>query len=99
MMMFVYGIEAQAAFDVLRTHSQEHNVKLGLIVEHVVKDPIELSTVPPASARRGSISTRRGLRCRAARPGRQISSARAAVRQPMFVAATGGTRGSHRPSD
>jgi cysteine synthase len=43
MLMFVYGVDAEAAFDMLRTHSQEHNVKLGLIAEQVVKDLVELS--------------------------------------------------------
>jgi hypothetical protein len=43
MLMFVYGVDAEAAFNMLRTHSQQHNVKLGLIAEQVVKDLIELS--------------------------------------------------------
>jgi hypothetical protein len=51
MLMFVYGIDAEAAFDMLRTHSQEHNVKLGLIAEQVVKDLVELSREGRSSQR------------------------------------------------
>lgn len=43
MLMFVYGIDDDAAFDLLRTQSQTHNVKLRLIAEQVLKDLIELS--------------------------------------------------------
>jgi hypothetical protein len=38
MLMFVYGIDADAAFDVLRKQSQQHNIKLRLIAEQVLKD-------------------------------------------------------------
>lgn len=43
MLMFVYGLDADAAFDALRSQSQEHNVKLVLIAEQVVKDLVELA--------------------------------------------------------
>jgi predicted butyrate kinase (DUF1464 family) len=43
MMMFVYGIDADEAFDMLRAQSQDQNVKLRLIAEQIVKDVIELS--------------------------------------------------------
>jgi hypothetical protein len=44
MLMFVYGIDADAAFDVLRKQSQQHNIKLRLIAEQILKDLVELST-------------------------------------------------------
>jgi hypothetical protein len=44
MLMFVYGIDADAAFDVLRKQSQQHNIKLRLIAEQIFKDLVELST-------------------------------------------------------
>jgi hypothetical protein len=43
MLMFVYGIDADAAFEILRTQSQQHNVKLRLIAEQILKDLIELT--------------------------------------------------------
>jgi hypothetical protein len=43
MLMFAYGIDADAAFEVLRKQSQDHNVKLRLIAEQILKDLIELS--------------------------------------------------------
>jgi hypothetical protein len=43
MLMFVYGLDADEAFDVLRSQSQQHNVKLLLIAEQVVKDLVELA--------------------------------------------------------
>jgi hypothetical protein len=43
MLMFVYGIDADEAFDILRSQSQQHNVKLQLVVEQVVKDLVELA--------------------------------------------------------
>jgi hypothetical protein len=44
MLMFVYGIDADAAFDVLRKQSQQHNIKLRLIAEQISKDLVELFT-------------------------------------------------------
>ena len=43
MLMMVYGIAADEAFDVLRQQSQDHNVKLVLLAEQVVTDLVELS--------------------------------------------------------
>lgn len=53
MLMFVYGIDADEAFTVLRTQSQDHNIKLRLIAEQVVKDMVELArdTKDPARMR------------------------------------------------
>jgi hypothetical protein len=43
MLMFVYGIDADAAFNLLRWQSQQHNVKLRLIAELILEDLLELS--------------------------------------------------------
>ena len=43
MLMLVYGVDADKAFDVLRKQSQDHNVKLNLVAEQVMKDLVELS--------------------------------------------------------
>ena len=43
MIMFVYGLDADAAFEVLRKQSRDHNVKLHLVAEQVLKDLIALS--------------------------------------------------------
>jgi ANTAR domain-containing protein len=43
MLMFVYGLDADEAFAALRCQSQQHNVKLRLIAEQVVKDLVELA--------------------------------------------------------
>ena len=45
MLMLVYDIDADEAFDVLRSHSQERNVKLGLVAEQIQKDLVELATI------------------------------------------------------
>jgi predicted butyrate kinase (DUF1464 family) len=62
-LMFVYGIDANEAFDVLRTQSQRHNIKLRLIAEQVVKDMVELAQDTKGPARRrafdGVMSTAR----------------------------------------
>lgn len=53
MLMVVYGIESEAAFDLLRWRSQEANVKLRLLAERVVADFVGLSQAdasPPRSA-------------------------------------------------
>jgi AmiR/NasT family two-component response regulator len=31
--VFIYGIDADEAFDILRRQSQQHNIKVGLIAE------------------------------------------------------------------
>jgi hypothetical protein len=38
MLMFVYGIDADGAFDLLRRLSQQHNVKLRLLAERIARD-------------------------------------------------------------
>jgi hypothetical protein len=43
MLMFVYGIDADEAFDVLRSQSQQHNIKLRVIAEQILKDLVELA--------------------------------------------------------
>lgn len=43
MLMFVYGIDADQAFAILRTQSQQHNIKLRLVAEQILKDLVELS--------------------------------------------------------
>ena len=43
MLMFVYGIDADEAFEALRGQSQNHNVRLVLVAEQVVKDLVKLS--------------------------------------------------------
>jgi hypothetical protein len=43
MLMFVYGIDADAAFGIMKTQSQNHNVKLRLIAEQILKDLVELA--------------------------------------------------------
>jgi predicted butyrate kinase (DUF1464 family) len=53
MLMFVYGIDADEAFDVLRSQSQEHNVKLSLLAEQVVKDLVELARANKPGRRPG----------------------------------------------
>ena len=53
MLMVVYGIESQAAFDLLRWRSQEANIKLRLLADQVVADFVALSQTevsPPRSA-------------------------------------------------
>ena len=45
MLMFVYHIDADEAFDVLRSHSQERNVKLSLVAEQIQKDLIEIAAI------------------------------------------------------
>ena len=43
MLMFVYGVDADEAFALLRKQSQDHNVKVNLLAEQVVKDLVELT--------------------------------------------------------
>ena len=38
MLMFVYGIDADGAFEVLRGLSQQHNVKVRLLAERIAGD-------------------------------------------------------------
>jgi hypothetical protein len=43
MLMFIYGVDGDTAFEMLRTQSQHHNVKLRLLAEQIVKDLVALS--------------------------------------------------------
>ncbi|WP_140691056.1 ANTAR domain-containing protein [Mycolicibacterium hodleri] len=43
MLMFVYGIDADDAFEVLRRQSQAHNIKLRLVAEQILKDLVQLA--------------------------------------------------------
>jgi len=51
MLMFIYGLDEHGAFDLLRWQSQEHNVKLRLLAEQVVKDISELAKRKPLENR------------------------------------------------
>ena len=51
MLMFIYGLDENAAFDLLRWQSQQHNVKLRLLAEQVVKDIAELGRRKPLQDR------------------------------------------------
>src|SRR5258707_1175393 len=53
MLMLIYGMDASAAFDLLRWRSQETNVKLKLLARQVAADFVALSgseKLPPRSA-------------------------------------------------
>jgi len=54
MLMFIYGIDADAAFGLLRYQSQTHNIKLRVIAEQIAKDLLELSSSAPATRRLGA---------------------------------------------
>jgi hypothetical protein len=47
MLMLIYGIDADAAFDMLRQQSQQHKVKLLLIAEQIHGDLVELWMAEP----------------------------------------------------
>ena len=47
MLMLAFGIDADAAFDVLRQQSQHHNVKLRAFAEQLTKDLPAMTTVMP----------------------------------------------------
>lgn len=51
MLMIVYGIDADAAFDLLRWRSQEGNVKLRMLAERVVTDFLRLTQHEQAPGR------------------------------------------------
>ena len=51
MLMIVYGIDADAAFDLLRWRSQEGNVKLRVLAERVVTDFLRLTQHEQAPGR------------------------------------------------
>jgi hypothetical protein len=43
MLMFVYGVDSVDAFEILRWHSQEHDIELRLIAQQILADLTELS--------------------------------------------------------
>jgi PAS domain S-box-containing protein len=47
MLMLVYGIDADAAFDVMRWKSQQHNVKLRLLAQQIAHDFTEVQHHQP----------------------------------------------------
>jgi hypothetical protein len=47
MLMFVFGVDAEAAFQVLRWQSQHHNVKLRALAEQIARDLLAMSRRPP----------------------------------------------------
>ena len=47
MLMLVYGIDADQAFQMLRSQSQQHNIKLRLIAEQIRQDLVELGIADP----------------------------------------------------
>jgi hypothetical protein len=49
MLMVVYGIDEDAAFNVLRSLSQVHNMKLGLLARQIVKDFCALGGISSVS--------------------------------------------------
>ncbi|WP_445169473.1 PAS and ANTAR domain-containing protein [Mycolicibacterium sp. Dal123E01] len=51
MLMVVYGIESEAAFDLLRWRSQEANLKLRLLADRVVEDFVGLAQSEAAPSR------------------------------------------------
>jgi fructose-specific component phosphotransferase system IIB-like protein len=51
MLMVVYGIDSEAAFDLLRWRSQEANIKLRLLAERVVADFVALAQAEHAPTR------------------------------------------------
>jgi hypothetical protein len=47
MLMLAYGIDADAAFGLLRWQSQQHNVKLRLLADQIVADYLALAQTQP----------------------------------------------------
>jgi hypothetical protein len=58
MLMFVYGIDADKAFELLRWQSQQHNVKLRLIAAQIREDLLEMSRQETSPSRRLSADNR-----------------------------------------
>ncbi|MET0452851.1 MAG: ANTAR domain-containing protein [Mycobacterium sp.] len=46
MLMFIYGLDADRAFAVLKEHSQRHNLKLRVVAQQILDDLVELSRSP-----------------------------------------------------
>lgn len=57
MRMFVYGLDADGAFGVLKSQSQHHNIKLRLIAEQVAKDMLELAKEKKGPSRRIALAS------------------------------------------
>ena len=53
MLMLTYGIDADAAFALLRHQSQHHNVRLRLIAEQITKDLLALAASTSPASRLG----------------------------------------------
>jgi hypothetical protein len=51
MLMLLYGVDSDAAFEMLRDQSQQHNVKVYLIAEQILKDLLELFKAQPPARR------------------------------------------------
>jgi hypothetical protein len=51
MLMLLYGVDADAAFEMLVRQSQQHNVKVYLIAEQILKDLLELFQAHPPARR------------------------------------------------
>jgi hypothetical protein len=47
MLMLIYGIDHDAAFDMLRQQAQQHNIKVRLIAEQIHQDLVELCMAEP----------------------------------------------------
>jgi hypothetical protein len=54
MLMLIYGVDADGAFDLLRRQSQQHNVKLRLIAEQIRGDLVELCAAAPPLRQRNA---------------------------------------------
>jgi hypothetical protein len=54
MLMLIYGIDADGAFDLLRQQSQQHNVKLRVIAEQIRGDLLELCAADPPLRQRNA---------------------------------------------
>jgi hypothetical protein len=60
MIMLIYGIDAEAAFEMLAQRSQNNNVKLRSLAHQIVTDFVALNsgeTLPPLSAYHDVVST------------------------------------------
>jgi hypothetical protein len=51
MLMVVYGVDADGAFELLRWHSQRYNVRLRLVAERITNDFSELARNRPLANR------------------------------------------------
>ena len=54
MLMVIYGVDAEGAFDLLRWQTQQHNVRLRLLAEQLTKDLVELARDKPPLHRMAS---------------------------------------------